>query len=263
MSKQYYWISIFAGITSSIAFAATVFGLDGPVRILSGLVLSWFAPGYALLLALLPGGMEFIERITLSVVASFILSVLTGSALELAGLDINSLIFTFCLWAATLALLWTVMVRAFIYRNRPGELEVAVMTGPVVPKSKPVTLWAGRHSGRSVVALAMCVMFVGGSAAWAADGIVSASQPEPKHFTSLAVEGTNVTVENHEGTAALYTIKLETPGRNAPIWQSLNLANGETWSKPLPANLDKTTEITLFRDNSDTPYRHVKPGVSK
>lgn len=262
MHKYHLLLSVFLVVAATAALGTNIMGIDGPLRITSGFVLSCLAPGYLLLMLLVPDELEWAERVAISVVASFMLSMFAGIGLDLAGqalesprLGLNTVGVTWALWSVTILLFLATCTRmrtAYTtatddtLQHKAPRLKVGISLRP--------------YFGRGPVALLLALAFLGGSAGIAADSLLAAARPQPKHYTALSIEGTRISVENHEGAATSYRLELREGTDMLQAWSVPSISDEQTWTGEITDAENVSSEIILYKDNGTTPYRRVRTG---
>jgi uncharacterized membrane protein len=206
------WVAVFV-LAVLLVLVATV-GLPlGPVRVVAGVLTTFFAPGYALILIIHPRQLAAISRVVLSVPLSLAVAIGWGIVLSRlpSGIHPNNLAFVTAL--TTLGLF---LVAAYLRRREvPGFLAVTVRSwgtprrvklpgaGRTAPLPRPALL-AG-------IALAVIL-------AWAGVGLVQGSRAIPDHYTEFFLidakpDGTNAAVirlgvHNMEGGTRRYLVRV-------------------------------------------------------
>ena len=243
-----------------------------PVRIVLGLLLVLFFPGYVLLAALFPrrenlGG---IERVALSLGLSLALVPLLGLILNFTpwGIRLTPIVLVLSLWTTLFALL------AWWQRRRAAPEERFEI------RWQPVAAWIRKPRRPLEVVLGLflivAVMAVGGVIAW------RVQQPIPgESFTEFYVLGEewraqeyptllwveqsqeyNVGIVNHEGEAVTYTIRSFLGGVQVGSVGPLTLKDGDKWEgqisvTPASAGEQQKLELRLYRDTGNEVYQRV------
>jgi uncharacterized membrane protein len=233
-------------VVGALALAALGLGLSGvnqpALRLLLGLPLALFLPGYALAAALVPGSPGWAERLAQSLGLSLALTVLGGFVLNAlpGGLQPTS-------WLVLLAGVTLAGALAAIVRRR-GASSVAhtpVRVGPM-----------------AAIALAVALLGAVGAVGVARSG---ADGQAASGFTQLWMQPDEtgavvIGVRSMEPAPVAYTVRLESGGALLQEWPAVQLAPGETWetaaSWAVPSGA--TLEAALYRaDQPDAAYRQV------
>lgn len=225
--------------------------LPVPMRIVVGVPLVTFLPGYALLRVALGGGSAFSgigERVALSVGLSLALVVITGLLLELSPWHLSAQS-----WLVSLSLLTIVLCVAALVRSRSelpepsdrsrarvGRIEIAAFSAAgLLAIGALVLAWSGatRQTGAPFTQL------------WLV----------PAHATMPVLE---IGVENHEATVVTYRLEVLTGTAVVREWGPITLSNGERWTQRFdaPQLVDDDASVTalLYRaDLPPDPYRTV------
>jgi hypothetical protein len=206
------WVAALA-IAVLLVLVATI-GLPlGPVRVVAGVLTTFFAPGYALTLIIRPRQLAAISRVVLSVPLSLAVAIGWGIVLGRlpSGVHPNNLAFVTAL--TTLGLF---LVAAYLHRREvPGFLAVTRKSwstprqvqlpgvGRTAPLPRPALL-AG---------IALVVIL-----AWAGVGLVRGSREVPARYTEFFLidakpDGTNAAiirlgVRNMEGSTRRYLVRV-------------------------------------------------------
>jgi hypothetical protein len=268
-------------VMTTLASIGTLFQWDVLlVRLVPGLILTWFVPGYALMFALFPFEIEPIERTVLSVVASFVLAILTGVLMDHLPSGLNSGSAVLMLWGMTMVLLAVGHIRlAYAERRRPQDdqanqdaagpteqtLSASISASglrtdaPNVQREKPSL----KYASGAVIAIALVLA----SGVWAVSSIFAAVQPDPKPFTALAVEHDplntspdqlRIVLGNHEGLPMRYHLTLQTQEQVIAQWNDVLVDNNAQWVAPLPL-LDAHTaaDLLVYRAGENQIYRRI------
>jgi hypothetical protein len=228
---------------------------DSPVRIVGGLLLALFTPGYALLKALFPRGLTAVERNALSVPASFVVAILIGAAVDQTPYGLSGSLIVALLWMCTVSLMMVAYARSL--RNRmPRTIQISRLSLPM-------------GVGTVVVSL----LLVEASLIWAGASLVEASLSTPKAFTALSVDGArgvqqsgvplSVTLDNEEGQPMRYDLEVDAGGTAVSRVEGVQLTSGAHYSMQLPVLADDDTagaDVIAYRAGETTPYRQVHVG---
>lgn len=232
----------------ALAGAAAASGPAGPVRVVLGLDLCLFLPGYALTAALYAkaGELRWAERIALSIGSSLVLLILIALALDYSPWAHDPQSTTLTLSGATVLL----ALSAWLHRAAIGSAGSCVWPGFQARLPTP---------GRIIFTLA-AVAVLGMGLSWL-------GRPAPSEaFTSFSVlrgDGTSgpyvtsggempviVGVTNHEGHRTSYRIEV-LRGRSTVAAMQATVANGATWRHPVGIAVPRAAralfQILLFR----------------
>jgi uncharacterized membrane protein len=238
---------------------------DNPLRIATGLLLSLFGPGYALLQALFPTGPNLAERFGLSVPASFVLAVLVG-AFANATFGLSQSIIVLLLWAVTVGLLGVAYARLVrMPASRRAEDPFGAARGGQSARFRP-------RFGLGGVVATLLVLVVG---FWAVASVVSATHVSAKPFTALSVDGASgvqqsdtplsVTLDNEEGKPMQYDLQVRVGGREVSRINRIAVDSGAQYSLTLPllAVDGPGADVIAYRSGDSQPYRvvHVSGAV--
>jgi uncharacterized membrane protein len=264
MRRETFTLLILAGITA-IAVGIALAGEAAPalLRVLFGLPLALFLPGYALLLALFKHVFVPSARLMLSLGLSLIIMVLGAFLLHFtpAGLRAES-------WAVLLgSITWVGCLVAHIRQINPdayeGSVEVeAVMTAPLRRPSLPqVALFA--VAGFVVVA-AIIIASIG-------------AQYPQSELVNLWIKRSEVSsdtgriqigVDNVNSSTEAYRVKVQRGEFVVREWPELEIAPGITWIGTIELTANPpghgTLEALLYRaDNPQQIFRRVSLSIEK
>ena len=248
-------------LAAGLAAAATLQQWDPwPLRGPAGLVLVWFAPGFALLRAVGPGDGPGdgpgVLRTVLGVPLSCCLTILTGIALDHSPAGLDGTAYVLVLAAVTAALL-----AAGALRRAAGAPVRAARVVALAPAA------GGSAGGRRLAAGALGLAVLVCAVAWAVAGLAAAvhTVPHPHHpgpGDGGAGRGARggppvaVTVRSDEGRPLRYRVEVRRGDETVARWDGVGLASGETWRAALPA-AGEGYEVLLFREGDETPYRRL------
>jgi hypothetical protein len=249
------WLDTAVVLAATVAAIAPSLGWNEPaVRVPTGLILSLFAPGYALVMALFPTpSLPNAERIALSVPASLIVGVLVGTVANEAPSGLTQLPIVLLPWATTLVLLMLAYGRLVVgqpsaetSRSRPAA---------------PVRFGPGTLIGGALIAAA---------GTFAVYSIVAASFTHPKPFTALSVDGASgtqhgaepltVTVDNQEGVPMVYDLEVVVDDEVVSRTEAIRLEPGTHYSMALPSLQpgDGLADVLAYRSGEPEIYRSVR-----
>lgn len=277
---------------STAIVIASLFGLPvGLLRIPAGLVVAFFAPGYAVLwlsgFSRVPGGMN---HVVFSMPASLAISVLVGVVLNVSPLGVR-----LASMGPTLAVLTLILLAAALYRSQIGTptgqgaapqeaprslASHAVPSRPVTPMPAQASPGSrGRMSSWVVVAIALLLGASAAAAVWTGYGIVTASQDIPMPFTEFYLGNTpdfpqeagrrsDVTlalgVNNQETRVMTYTVQVFIEpwagGTLAAGEQTIRVEAGETWMGTFPVLVacGDSLAAQLLVPGQSAAYRSVR-----
>jgi len=235
------------------------------LRIIVGIPMVLFIPGYALIAALFPGkgDLDGIERVALSFGLSIAIVPLVGLALNFTPFGIS---------AITLLLTYIAHWRR---QRLAQEARFSVSFRAWYDAIRNMELGESRLDRALTVILAISILL---SVAMLVYVIVTPKQGEkftefyilgpggkaagyPTNFTIGKPETVIIGVVNHEYSAVNYTVNVRI--RNETLNEiGIALAHNATWEKPVnitmakPAGMEKL-EFLLYRENLSEPYRDL------
>jgi len=232
---------------------------DMAVRVPTGLVLSLFAPGYALIKALFPSGSTSgSERIALSVPASLVVAVLVGAIANETPYGLTDVPIVLSLSAITLALLVVAYAR------------LAFGTRAIHPAASAVVQRQASSSGISAGGVVISFVLIVAAGGWATYSLVSATRSIPKPFTALSVSGASgvqrsdepltVAVDNQEGVPTEYDLEVSVAGAVITRVERVRVEPGAQYSMVLPV-LDPNgpqAEVSLYRAGETEVFRQLR-----
>ena len=253
------WPDALVLLAAGVAAAATLQQWDPwPLRGPAGLLLVWFAPGFALLRAVGSDDGPGVLRTVLGVPLSCCLTILTGIALDHSPAGLDGTAYVLVLAALTAALL-----AGGALRRAAGAPVRAARVVALAPAAA-----GGSAGGRRLVAGVLGLAGLVCAVAWAVAGFAAAVHTVPPPFTTLALETAGsaagpeaappvaVTVQNDEGRPLRYRVEVRRGDETVARWDGVGLASGETWRAALPA-AGGGYEVLLFREGDETPYRRL------
>ncbi len=250
-AEQRWLVAIVAA--TSLTLIATV-GLPlGPLRALAGAIAILGGPGYALLIAVQPRRMPFVNRLIISFPLSLAVVVLCGLVLNYSpiGIHESSLAAFVCL--VTLALLGTAAVRG---RGQaalalPGDIgqqvrqALANRWSSVRAVERPTTQTLLHTVIVAVIGLAVI--------AWAVVGIYSATRPVPTYYTEFSIAAAvpetttsarlRLSIANHERSRTRYLVRITR--LPAALTATLATPGEDERTLELAANAAGTVEATV------------------
>lgn len=217
------WIAVLV-VAVLLVLVATIGVPLGPVRVVAGILATFFAPGYALILAIRPRQLAAIGRIMLSVPLSLAVAIGCGVALNLSP---------FGVYPGTLASATAlVTLILFLVAAWPRRRELRALLSPARRRggTGPATLARPPRPGLTVLVLGVALVAL---LAWAGVGLVLGSREQPAHYTELFVLGAGpdgagaavvrLGVRNREGGERRYALRVsrganpDNPAAGTPV----------------------------------------------
>jgi hypothetical protein len=239
-------------ILAFLAMGLALFGIQGPGRTISGLLLVFLLSGYASSAALFPNGaLDAVERITVSIGLSLILAALGTFILHWTpwGLGVRS-------WAGLLGTITLVGSGLGLWRTRHARVPLALPNKTRRLFNPVPYLLLGMAMGLAVLAC------------WLARS--SAASQNQIGFTQLWIlpaqedpQGMlDVGIRNAEPTPMLYNLQVQLEGQLWVEQSRIDLQPGQVWGSrlTLPAELPSGApiEARLYRlDDPQVVYRRV------
>jgi uncharacterized membrane protein len=256
LTRRQVFLDLALLLAATAGLSGTLLGwADAPVRVIGGLALSMFAPGYALLRALYPRALSSAERYALSVPVSFVLAILIGATVDLTPAHLSGNLIVVVLWLSTVTLLALAYVQS--YRARGTHLA------PIRQLRTPI----------GAAALVLSILLVEVALVWAGFSVFQAGRTTPKPFTALSVDGASgiqqsgvplsVTLDNEEGQSMQYDLQVTVGGSEISRVDGVQLDSGKSFSLQLPVLADDDTagaDVIAYRSGESTPYRTVHVG---
>ncbi len=266
-------LDLVAIVVLTLLLQPLVYGVPAePVRVVLGLLLVLFFPGYTLVSSLYPRReqMAGVERVALGLGLSLALVPLIGLALNFTtwGIRLTPIVITLSVWTLVFAAIaWR--LRRLIVPEERFEITLAPITAWIQKPRRLVDLALG-------IALALAVVAVVGALVW------KVQQPTPgEAFTEFYVLGSqrmladyptdlqvgevqdyNLGVVNHEKESATFTIQAFLGDTQAGSIGPLALADGQAWDgnidvTPATTGESQKLEFRLFREPASGVYRTV------
>lgn len=246
-------------VAASAGLSGTLLGWsDNPIRVAGGLLLSMFAPGYALLKALYPRALSRAEMYGLSIPVSFVLSIVIGAMVDVTPVGLSGKAIVLLLWVCTIALMAVAYARA-IRAPRPNLRRIG---------GRPVSLLPV-----GVGAVVLSVVLVEVAMVGAGASLAQASHTTPKPFTALSVDGANgvqqpgvplgVTLDNEEGQTMQYDVQVMAGENELSRVDGVQLDSGQRYSLQLPILAEDDVagaDVIVYQSGETTPYRTVHVG---
>ncbi len=254
---------LFVTLIAYLAFA----GWDGNIiSIVSGLLLSWFIPGFTLMMVLYPNKLVRINTLVMSFVISLIFDVLVGAALELLNFRLNESGFVVGLWLITITLLTTsnfMRIRGIVSPNRADLKTIYKLLFDKIKKSASGS--RSINSNYIVPFILISILLI--TASWAITINIQAAKTESKPFTALAIESLTadlseknfrVVVYNQEKKPMVYRLEMRRDSIVIAEWENIMLDQDEQWViELLSSQVVEPSDLWLFRSGEDQPYRQV------
>lgn len=239
-------------------------------RIILGLPLITFFPGYALLAAMVPrkGTIDGLQRLALSLALSL-------AMVPLIALALNYLweISVYPMLVFTAGFVMAMCLVAFLRRMRlpPGE-----RFEPQVKVHVPQ--WGQRSRLDKALAALLVVAVIGSVSTAIYVGVRPRVQEQFTDFYVLGPGGriqyyplnmvlgaaadVTVGVVNHEGKGVAYEVRVMHGATETQVLDPVNLRDGETWERavtiaPAMAGDDQKVEFLLYRDGEPEPYQRL------
>ena len=248
---------------------------ETPVRIILGLPLVLFLPGYALIAALFPrkDDLDGIERVALSFGLSIAITPLLGLALNYTpfGIRLTPILIVLTVFTVALA------IGAYVRRSRIPEEDRFVVDFGALSKSVKESF---KTTDTKADKILTAVLIISIMLALSVTVYVIITPKEGEKFTEFYVLGpggmaeeypTNLTVGeegeviigvvNHEYAAVTYQLELKVNGKVIDQ-KSIALTHNETWEGPFTFRAKKTgedqkLEFLLYKEGVKEVYRSL------
>ena len=264
------WLLAAAGAVAPLVEAPTA------VRIVLGLPLVTFIPGYALVAALFPSTtvIDTVERLSLSFALSLALIPLLALAVDLSP-------WSFALAPMLVALLAATVLFSIIALVRRSQTASVDRFLPVVPDVHipPPRAWDTLTRVAVATAVAGLVLFLGSGALLVAQRLGGEPMTEfalynadgnPEFYARFLHVGEPasyvIEIVNHEQKTVTYTLRVTTDGQELGRIDGITVADGEIWRQPVQiaipvAGSQVPVTFDLFRQDRGTdgaPYRQLR-----
>jgi hypothetical protein len=236
-------------------------------HIFSGLLLSWFLPGFSLMLVLYPAKLIRIHTLVFSVVISFLFDILIGAILEFLNFKLNESSFVIGLNLITISLLIASSIT-----NTHGASSSSHATAKSIFQLIRYKIEKQLLSVRLVksyyIVLFILISVLIITVWWAFRVNLEAATGGSKTFTALTIEPLSqdllnnkykVVIDNQENKSMDYRLELR---RNSIIlanWENIALDQNEQWAVELSSSqFIGQTDLWLFKEGEDQPYRQLQ-----
>ena len=240
----------------------------GPLRIIAGIIILLFFPGYTLMAALFPRklSMQSVERVVLSVV------------LSVAVVPLIALILNYTPWGIRLEPIYAtvaslIVIASLVALFRRWRLPQSERLTPRIRIRMPQ--WGGGNRLDKAISFALVLLILGAAAALF---YVITAPRAPETFTDFYVLGSEEMVEdyprelvlgeqaevtlgivNHEHQDMSYTVEVRLDGEKVREIAPVNLAHEEEWREkvtlaPVKAGDDQKVEFVLYKGDGIDPY---------
>jgi uncharacterized membrane protein len=232
------------------------------LRVVLGIPLVLFFPGYVMTIALFPRkeGVDFVQRIAISFGASIAMVVMTGLIVNFTpfGLRLEPL-----LWSLIIIILILSIIAWFRLR------KLSIYERFTIPFFEMAPEW-GKTTKEKMLIIVLFFAIIG---VLVSVGYVTADSKVGEHFTEFYIldskgeipyavtnltlgqnETVTVGITNHEGKTIDYRIEVTVNGINVNEIKGIILVSGQKWENPIvftPQIADSNTRVdfTLFEDN--------------
>jgi uncharacterized membrane protein len=264
------WISILFLLLLIAAPGASFASILGPLRLILGLTIIAFIPGYVLLAVILPRATQisFLQRISIS----FALSI---AVLPIMALFLDRLPWGITLWPMVIFLIGFTLIMTFVALIRRRRLPVDERV--LVPSFDLRQWWQGRSVIHRIAFGCMLGVDLLGIAAFALIAHYSSTNPAMTEFYLLSPENIadlypsmstgSVTVRlgivNREKTNETYTILVLVDGQQFLKTDPILVAQGQSWEDNLAVSIPTTgtshlVDYELLRGADPTPYHTLR-----
>jgi uncharacterized membrane protein len=253
---------------TAVLIAIIIFLPDNGLRIILGLPVLLFFPGYTLLAALFPrkGSLKDTERFALSIVLSIAIVLLIGLALNYTGWGIQ----LYPILISVFIFIFVVSVIAWC-RARSLAAEDSYITTFDDKNPSIFSLWSRQTPRNKIItaALILLILLTLGTVGYvisipkAQDSFtefyVLNDQGNAEIYPSLVAPGHSFQVTlgiiNRENKPTVYAIKINIDGKNAKEIGAISLNAEETWEQvvsisPTKTGLNQKVEFLLYKDGA-------------
>jgi len=276
------WELILLLVVGIIGVAAAIAGAPVALRLIFGLPLVVFIPGYALVTTLFPSSeaLDGLERIAL------------GFGLSLAIIPLMALGIEFSPWKLTLgpiagSLLALSVLLTLVAIWRRHRLSKDLRFVAEIPRLSlpPVSTWGKTSKVAAGMLIAALLIFGGSSAALVAERLRSDPSTEfaifnqsgkaafyPRAFSEGQSQQVQLEIENHEGKDVVYSLYVVAGKTTVGSIDSIHVAKGDTWQRPVTIQIPPALTavepgqplalaFNLYRGGATTgepPYRSLR-----
>lgn len=276
------WELILLLVVGIIGVAAALAGAPVALRLIFGLPLVVFIPGYALVTTLFPSGeaLDGLERIAL------------GFGLSLAIIPLIVLGIEFSPWkltlgpiAGSLLLLSALLTVVAIWRRSRLSKDLRFVAEIPRPYLPPTSTWGKTGKVAAGILIAALLIFGGSSAALMAQRLRANPSTEfaifnqsgqaayyPRAFSADQKQQIQLEIENHEGKDVDYSLNVVAGSTTVGSIDSIHVANGETWKQPVSIQIPPALtavdagkplalSFNLYRSGAtkgEAPYRSLR-----
>ena len=282
LSLREHWELVLLLIIGVIGAGAALVGAPVVLRLIFGLPLIVFVPGYALVTTLFPSneGLDGLERIALAVGLSLALIPLIALGIEVSPwrLSLGPI-------AGALLSLSTLLTLTAIWRRHRLAKDLRFVAEVPRPHVPPIATWSGSSKVAAGILFAALLIFGGSSAALVAERLRATPSTEfaifnqkgqaafyPREFTAGKSQQVQLQIENHEGRDVNYSLNVIAGSSRVGSIDSIHVSSGQTWQQPvtiqIPPRLTAVDpgkplalEFNLYRNGADrgeTPYRSLR-----
>jgi uncharacterized membrane protein len=276
------WELILFLIVAMIGAGAALAGAPVAFRLVFGLPLVVFIPGYALVTTLFPSseGLDGLERIALSV------------GLSLAMIPLMTLGIEFSPWklalgpiAGGLLSLSILLTGTAIWRRRRLSKDLRFVAEIPRPSLPPVATWDRAHKVAAGMIVVSLLVFGGSGTALVAQRLRSNPSTEfaifnqsgqaayyPRDFSAGRPQQVQLEIENREGRDVNYSLDVVAGSTTIGSVDSIHVASGDTWQRPVTIQIPPALmavdpgqplalSFNLYRGHAtdaEAPYRSLR-----
>jgi uncharacterized membrane protein len=276
------WELILFLVVGIIGVAAAMIGAPVALRIIFGLPIVVFIPGYALVTALFPSneGLDGLERIALSFGLSFAIIPLMALGIEFSPWKL-----TLGPIAGSLLSLTVLLTLVAAWRRHRLSKDLRFVAEIPRPSLPPTSNWSTTSKIGAGVLVAALLVFGGSSAALVAQRLGSDPSTDfailnqsgqaafyPRDFANGQAQQIQLQIENHENKDVNYSLDVMAGSTSVGSIDSIHVAKGDVWQQPvtikIPPALAETNpgqplalSFNLFRgaaSDGEPPYRSLR-----
>ena len=277
-----HWELILLLIVGIIGVGAALVGAPVALRLIFGLPLVVFIPGYALVTTLFPSSeaLDGLERIALGFGLSFAIVPLMALGIEFSPWKL-----TLGPIAGSLLSLSVLLTLIAIWRRNRQAKDLRFVAEIPRPYLPPISTWGKTSKAAAGMLVVALLIFVGSSAALMAQRLRSDPSTEfavfnqngqaafyPRDFTDGQSQQIQLQIENREGKDVNYSLNVVAGSTTVGSIDTIHVAKGETWQRPvtikIPPSLTAVTPgqplplaFNLYRGaatNGEPPYRSLR-----